>query len=107
MRAFRQMLAAGICYGYLATTPAVAAGANPTPPPRAGRAYARFHEHVKRKASLRNVPPTSGSRQVVRQQLLSRVPGRVSAAALTTCHRYNVDKRRRAWVRRADLEDSY
>jgi integrase len=39
MRAVRQVLAAGVRYGYLSTNPAVAAGENPAPPPRAVRAY--------------------------------------------------------------------
>ena len=39
LRALRQTLAAGVRYGYLSTNPAVAAGENPTPPPRAVRAY--------------------------------------------------------------------
>jgi integrase len=39
MRALRQTLAAGVRYGYMSTNPAVAAGDNPAPKPRAIRAY--------------------------------------------------------------------
>jgi integrase len=39
MRALRQTLAAGVRYGYLTSNPAVAAGDNPAPRPRAVRAY--------------------------------------------------------------------
>jgi integrase len=39
MRALRQTLAAGVRYGYLRSNPAIAAGANPAPPPRSVRAY--------------------------------------------------------------------
>jgi integrase len=39
MRALRQVLAAGVRWGYLNTNPAVLAGANPAPPPRLVRAY--------------------------------------------------------------------
>lgn len=39
MRALRQTLAAGVRYGYLRSNPAVAAGDNPAPRPRAVRAY--------------------------------------------------------------------
>ena len=39
MRALRQTLAAGVPYGYLGSNPALAAGANPAPPPRQIRAY--------------------------------------------------------------------
>jgi integrase len=39
MRALRQTLAAAVRYGYMQSNPAVAAGDNPTPKPRAVRAY--------------------------------------------------------------------
>ena len=39
MRALRQTFAAGVRYGHMTVNPAVAAGDNPTPPPRAVRAY--------------------------------------------------------------------
>lgn len=39
MRAMRQTFAAGVRYGYMDTNPAVAAGDNPAPKPRAVRAY--------------------------------------------------------------------
>jgi integrase len=39
MRALRQTFAAGIRYGYMRANPAIGAGANPAPPPRAVRAY--------------------------------------------------------------------
>jgi integrase len=39
MSAFRQILAAGIRYGYMTQNPAKAAGPNPAPPPRAVRVF--------------------------------------------------------------------
>src|SRR5215207_3856701 len=39
MRALRQTLAAGVRYGYMRSNPAVAAGDNPAPKPRAVRTY--------------------------------------------------------------------
>jgi integrase len=39
--AFRQVLAAGVRWSLLGANPAAAAGANPTPPPRAVRAFSR------------------------------------------------------------------
>ena len=39
MRALRQTFAAGVRYGHMTVNPAVAAGDNPTPRPRAVRAY--------------------------------------------------------------------
>jgi hypothetical protein len=39
MSALRQTLAAGVRYGYLGTNPAVLAGQNPMPPPRAVRVF--------------------------------------------------------------------
>jgi integrase len=39
MRALRQVLAAGVRWGYLGENPAVLAGANPAPPPRPVRIY--------------------------------------------------------------------
>lgn len=46
MRALRQTLAAGVRYGYLSTNPALAAGDNPAPKPRAVRVYTLPELHL-------------------------------------------------------------
>jgi integrase len=46
MRTLRQVLAAAVRYGYLSTNPAVGAGENPTPRPRAIRAYTLSELHA-------------------------------------------------------------
>jgi hypothetical protein len=83
MRALRQTLAATVRYGYMRSNPAVAAGDNPAPKPRAVRAYTL-------PSSMRSRPswarPTARRFRSPPPPGCDRLSGRDSNAATSTGH---------------------